>query len=205
MNDKAESARVMPDRVRAFVALRMSAEVEQAVADFIESIQPAGDPSGGGIRWVRRNNLHLTLRFLGREVAAAALEQIDRGLGEIASATAPFTIAVRGAGAFPNLAWPRVIWVGLESPELVALAARVEAAAVEAGLPPERRAFSPHLTIGRVRRLIGWGAIRRAITAAAERDFGRTEAESMILYRSILGTESSTYEELAHYPFGSRA
>lgn len=195
----------MPDRVRAFVALRLSAEVEQAVADFIESIQPPGNPHGGGIRWVRRANLHLTLRFLGREVAAPALEQLDRALGQIASATAPFTIGVRGAGAFPNLAWPRVIWVGLESPELAVLAARVEAAAVEAGLAPERRAFSPHLTIGRVRNFIGWGATRRAIKAAAERDFGRTAAESMILYRSILGTEASTYEELARYPFGGGA
>ncbi len=193
---------MMPDRIRAFVALRLAAEVEQSVASFIESLQ-AANPPHHAIRWVRRSNLHLTVRFLGDRVEAATLERLDRELGLIAAATAPFTVGVRGTGAFPNLARPRVIWAGLESAELVALAGRAELAAIEAGLASEHRAYTPHLTIGRVRDLGGWSEIRPAIEAAADRDFGRSPARSLILYRSMLGVPSATYEELACYPFGS--
>jgi 2'-5' RNA ligase len=191
---------MMPDRIRAFVALPLSDEVEQAVDDFIDSIRPADNPHGS-IRWVRRANLHLTLRFLGDRVAASTLERLDRELVRIADTTASFTVDVRGTGGFPNPARPRVVWVGLASSKMIELARRIEQAAVESGLMPEPRAYSPHLTIGRVRDLGGWSAIRPAIEAAAGRDFGRSPAQSMILYRSILASDSVTYEPLAHYPF----
>jgi len=192
---------MMPDRIRAFVALRLSAEVERAVAEFIESLRPAGN-AHGAMRWVRRTNLHLTLRFLGDRVEASVLERLDGALVRIAATTARFTIGVRGIGAFPNLARPRVVWVGLESAELIALAASIERAAIESGLAPERRSYTPHLTIGRLRDLDQWDAMRPAIEAAASRDFGRSAALSMILYRSILAIDSATHEELAQYSFG---
>jgi RNA 2',3'-cyclic 3'-phosphodiesterase len=192
---------MMPDQVRAFVALRLSAEVEQAVAEFIESLRSAGGPRSA-IRWIPRANLHLTLRFLGDRVEAAILDRLDRTLTQIAAVTRCFTIVARGTGAFPNLTRPRVVWVGLESDELIALAASVERAAIDAGLAPERRPYSPHLTIGRVRDLAGWSPTRPAIEAASDRKFGRTSARSMILYRSILAADSPTYSELARYPFG---
>jgi RNA 2',3'-cyclic 3'-phosphodiesterase len=192
---------MMPDRIRAFVALRLSADAERAVADFIESLRGTGNPRGA-IRWVRRANLHLTLRFLGDRVMASTLERLDRALVRVAATTTCFTIGVRGTGAFPNLTRPRVVWAGLESTALIALAGGVERAAVESGLPPERRAYSPHLTIGRLRDLGEWSEIRPAIEAAAERDFGLSAAESMILYRSMLAIDSATHEELARYPFG---
>jgi RNA 2',3'-cyclic 3'-phosphodiesterase len=192
---------MMPDRIRAFVALRLSADVKRAVADFIEALGPAGN-SCGTVRWVRRADLHLTLRFLGDRVEAETLERLDRALIRIAASTTSFTIRVRGTGAFPDLTRPRVVWAGLESTELIALASRIERGAIESGLAPERRAYSPHLTIGRVRGLGGWSAIRPAIEAAAERDFGHSAAQSMILYRSMLAVDAARYEELARYPFG---
>jgi RNA 2',3'-cyclic 3'-phosphodiesterase len=191
---------MIPDGIRAFVAIRLSAEVEQAVAGFIDSIRPADNPHGS-IRWVRRANLHLTLRFLGDRVAASTLETLDRELLHIATTTSPFAIDVRGTGAFPNLRRSRVLWVGLASTEMIELARRIEHAAVESGLMPEPHAYSPHLTIGRIRDLAGWSELRPAIEKAAERDFGRSAARSMILYRSILASDSATYEPLAHYPF----
>jgi 2'-5' RNA ligase len=195
---------MMPDRIRAFVALRLSAEVERTVEDFIESLQPPGNPRGA-VRWVRRTNLHLTLRFLGDRVEARTLEPLDRALIQIAAATSCFTIGVRGIGAFPHLTRPRVVWAGLQSTELTALAGTIERAVFESGLAPERRAYSPHLTIGRVRDLGGWSEMRPAIEAASERDFGRSEAQSMMLYRSMLAVDSASYEELARYPFGGGA
>lgn len=191
---------MMPHAVRAFVAIRLAGEVERAVAEFADSLRPI---AGSAVRWVRRANLHLTLRFLGDRVDASTLERLDHALARLAATTVPFTITVRGAGAFPNLAHPRVLWAGLESTGLITLADRVERAAVESGLAPEARPYAPHLTIGRVNRLHGWDELRPAIEAAAAREFGASPATAMILYRSMLAVDAATYEELARYSFGS--
>lgn len=194
---------MMPDRVRAFVAIRMAPEVEQAVIDFIASMRTIGKSHRDGVRWIGRANLHVTLRFLGDRVAGSTLDRLDDALGEIATATPCFAIDVRGIGVFPSPGPPRVIWVGLENPNLRTLAAQVEGAAVSAGLAPEERSFTPHLTIGRVRDLTSLNELRHAIEVARNREFGRTHVESLILYRSILGRDAPTYEELGHYRFAS--
>jgi 2'-5' RNA ligase len=175
----------------------MSPEVEDALAGFVEEMRGLAS----GIRWVRRTNLHLTLRFLGDAVDPKRLAALHEKLTEIAARTAPFVIDARGTGAFPNLSRPRVIWAGLIGDELVSLAARVEDAAVDAGFTRERRPYSPHLTIGRVRDLRGWSVARRAIESTAQREFGSSTCESMILYRSVLGQETSTYHELERFDF----
>lgn len=188
----------LPDRIRAFVAIRIDPAVEDALAGFIETLRESSD----GIRWIRRANLHLTLRFLGNEVAAEQLDRLSPALERIAAATVPFVIEVGGTGVFPDPQRPRVVWAGLESDALIELAARVEAAAVEAGFAPERRAFSPHLTIGRVRYPRGWRTVRGAITEASAREFGATRVDAMMLYQSTLGPEASTYTELVRYTLG---
>lgn len=192
---------MMPDGVRAFVALKLTPPVEAAVTDFIASLRAASDAHGDGVRWTSRHKLHLTLRFLGDRVAASSLARLTRALNEIANATADFEIGVRGLGAFPHLSRPRVIWIALESAELAAVAARIERAAIDAGFAPERRTFTPHLTIARMRNFNGWSELRREIEAARDRDFGSTVAQSLILFRSVLG-EPSFYQELAQYRFG---
>ncbi len=149
---------MMPDRVRAFVAIRMDPAVEQAVIDFIASMRTTGKSSCDGVRWVVRANLHVTLRFLGDRAAGTTLDRLDGALGEIATATTCFGIDVRGIGVFPNRRRPRVIWVGLESTTLRTLAAQVEGAAVLAGLAPEERTLHaspddrPHPRLNRLER-----------------------------------------------------
>ncbi|MGH8013053.1 MAG: RNA 2',3'-cyclic phosphodiesterase [Candidatus Binataceae bacterium] len=186
----------LPAQLRAFVALRIDSEVEDALLSFIETLR-AGAP---GVRWMRRSNLHVTLRFLGGAVEASALQVITPRLQSAANETPRFMLSVRGTGAFPNLAHPRVVWVGLHAPELGALAERVEAATVASGWG-EDRPYSAHLTIGRVRDLTGWTGTRRQLEEAASREFGVCPIDAMMLYRSVLGAESARYEELARFPF----
>jgi RNA 2',3'-cyclic 3'-phosphodiesterase len=205
----------LPERVRAFIALRLDAAVEAAIARLTERLStPETGIPADGIRWVRRANLHLTLFFLGPAVPRERLAPIADALGAIAKTTAPFEIAARGVGAFPNPARPRVIWVGLDSvgPDsvgldgggLAALAARVAEAAARCGFAPERRAWSPHLTIGRVRFLRSPGRLRRALGEAADWSFGVSRIERVTLYRSEPGPQWSTYHELAAFPLGVR-
>jgi 2'-5' RNA ligase len=190
----------LPDKIRAFVALRMSAEVESAITELVARLLVLRS----SIRWVRLANLHLTMRFLGDAVDRSMLRGLDQLLNEVAAQTAPFMLNARGTGAFPNLDRPRTIWVGVESEELIQLAQRVEGATAEAGFTPEERPYSPHLTIGRVRDLQGWQRIRQVLSQSAIKDFGSTLIAEMILYRSILGGQASRYEPLARYCFGER-
>ena len=104
------------------------------------------------VNWVEPHNLHLTLKFLGevhdREIAAVC-QAVSRG----AAAVSPFELEVRGAGAFPNSARPRTVWLGagVGAEQMVVLHDRVEAALAELGYREEHRRFQTHLTIGRVR------------------------------------------------------
>lgn len=187
--------------VRAFVAIRMDELVEDAVAAMSETLKRSGD----GVRWVPRANLHITLKFLGPGVDPHRLERFTAGLHEVAMKTAPFEVAARGLGAFPNLEHPRAIFVGLHSVELGALAARVESAAAEYGFAHENRHWRGHLTIGRVRDGRHLNAkMRAALNAAKDTAFGISKIESITVYRSHLAPEGASYEALATFLFHHR-
>lgn len=188
----------LPDKIRAFVAVRLAAQVESEIGAFVETLRRLN----ADISWVGRDRFHVTLRFLGDEFSAQAIPQLSDALARVAAAGAPFEVEARGAGAFPNLERPRVIWIALPSVQLTQLGERVEAAAVDCGLERERRPYSPHLTIGRVRNSRGLSAVRSALLAAADRDFGSSRIETLTLYRSILGNGPATYTELARFPLG---
>jgi RNA 2',3'-cyclic 3'-phosphodiesterase len=189
--------------VRAFVAIRMKDQVEDSIAKMIDELRHPDD----GVRWVPRANLHVTLKFLGPAVDSHRLQQLAAGLHPLATKTAPFELAATGVGAFPNLEHPRAIWVGLhnvESGALAALAARLETVAAEYGFEREKRRWSGHLTIGRVRGESIKGKTRDALNAMREREFGVSRIESLTLYRSHLGPEAASYEALATFLFQSR-
>ena len=183
--------------LRAFVAIRMNQQVEDAVSALSDAIKRPHD----GIRWVPRANLHITLKFLGASVDPLRLERLTAGLHEVAQKTAPFEVAAQGVGGFPHLEHPRAIFVGLHSVELGALAARVETACTEYGFDHENRRWNGHLTIGRVRDSHLTAKTRHALEAANNTEFGTSKIESLTLYRSHLTPESATYEPLATFLF----
>ncbi len=191
-----------PQTVRAFIAVRVDDAVEDAVAALVDELRAA---QGEGVRWVRRGNLHLTLKFLGPAVPIGKLEPLKPMLERVAAESAPFELRVHGVGGFPSLERPRVIWVGLEGEGLQQLAKRVEEAAARCGFEPERRPFTGHLTVGRVNSYRGFEKTRRALSAAADRDFGRSRIDAMTLYRSTLTPEGPVYEPLARYELGGAA
>jgi len=124
--------------VRTFAALA----IPDDVAERLIALQK-GVP---GARWRPRENLHLTLRFFG-ETPEPVADDIDAGLGEAADANPPFELQLKGAGAFGG-ADPHALWIGArETPALTKLAKDCERAARRAGLKPEPRKFSPHVTL----------------------------------------------------------
>jgi 2'-5' RNA ligase len=114
----------------------------------------------GKVSWVKPGNLHLTLKFLGNATPSQAERLLDSLTHKLAKLS-PFQLELRGLGVFPSLRRPRVIWIGVAEGALALreLAQKVEGSAAKAGFPREARAFSPHLTLGRVK--MGEGAGER--------------------------------------------
>jgi 2'-5' RNA ligase len=137
----------MPD-VRTFIAVDLPTGVKLQIGDIISPLRPLCR----SIRWVRADGLHLTLKFLG-QIPEERLPEIFTSLETALSEQPSFHFQLAGMGGFPNLRRPRVLWIGLQAggEQLQGLSRRVEDALIPRGFPPEKRPFSPHLTIGRVR------------------------------------------------------
>ena len=146
-------------------------------------------------RWIPEGDLHLTLAFMGA-TRVDRLSAVEAALGHVADATAPFDIAIRGAGAFGGRGRPRVAWLGIGDGRKAVddLAAAVgRALAMEPGAPPR-----PHLTVAR-------RAPADLAAALSERFADGRPAwtvDELVLYRSHLGPPRSRYEVLSRWPFG---
>ncbi len=136
--------------IRAFIAIGLPANVKAALGDVAAALA-AGVPRGA-VRWVRPEQMHLTLRFLG-DTPIDRLPALAAALDDVAGRQASFVLRLTTTGCFPNARRPRVVWVGLggEAAALAALVAGLNAALGALGLPPENKPFRAHLTLGRVK------------------------------------------------------
>lgn len=138
-------------QVRVFVALDLPQDAKDLLNETMLQLQ-AGLPNG--IRWVRPDGIHLTLKFLG-DVDAGMVEPLLETMGRVATLAEPscFDMQLTRLGMFPNAREPRVLWAGVggDMAALARLQQSVDEAISGLGFPPERRPFRPHLTLGRVR------------------------------------------------------
>ena len=134
--------------MRIFLAVFPPPDVQRAVHAAAEALRQPGD----GVSWVKRENLHYTLRFMG-ELGEDGVRRVKQAAEDAARTGAPFAAALGGWGAFPNARRARVLWAGMiEGGErLAALARALEAGLARRGFDAADHPFSAHLTIGRVR------------------------------------------------------
>jgi 2'-5' RNA ligase len=134
--------------IRIFLAVWLSPELHERTAGFIEKLKPGSS----GVKWSSKEQLHLTLKFLG-EQPPAILEAMHAYLARIAEETPPFTLSLGEGGVFPPRGEPRILWVGLNDgvQPLSDLAAAVDHACTQCRIAKEERPFKAHLTIGRVK------------------------------------------------------
>jgi RNA 2',3'-cyclic 3'-phosphodiesterase len=177
--------------VRIFVAVFPPLEVRSALAAAAREL-----PVVGEVRWIRPENLHLTLKFLGN-VPQEDLSRVAEALEPVRLRHSPFEAGLSGFGAFPSARRARILWVGIgEGTEpLLALARDVEASLEPLGFEREDRAYMPHLTLGRTR---GRPATLEAI--AAPPPVPRFAARNVELVESVLGSAGATYSTLAAFP-----
>lgn len=153
------------------------------------------------VRWVRAEGMHVTLKFLGW-VDGPLLERVHAALATAVPAQPALQVHVRGIGAFPTLRRPRVLWVGLQGAGLVELAAHVDRVVTPLGFEPERRAFTPHITLGRVSSMRGWSHVEELFKAHLDDDFGASGVRAVTVYRSTLRPDGAVYTALWTIPLG---
>jgi len=190
--------------VRAFVAVDLGAPVKTQLGVLQRELK-ARTPAGA-VRWVPPDAVHLTLKFLG-DVPEERVGEIVAALQRVCGPLAPLSFSVAGAGCFPNLRRPNVVWVGVEDPSgaLRALQAAVEKALNPLGFPPENRPFKPHLTLGRTQRNApgeDLHAVGERVGALAVGTLGQVDVREILLMRSDLLPGGARYTPLARILLG---
>lgn len=184
--------------MRTFVAIEISEKARKALAKTIDGLRR----ELGRLAWVKAENLHLTLKFLG-EVGANDVMAIDSALSAVAKETTAFGYEIEGLGVFPDSRRARVLWAGLHGGEkaLPALAGRVDATLAALGFKREKRPFSAHITIARVRRPVAAERLEAALGRYAGEFFGDEWVEGFVLMESTLARGGSIYTPLARFDF----
>jgi len=128
------------------------------------------------------------------------LERVHAALAATLAGAPALKVRACGLGAFPSWRRPRVVWVGLSGDGLVELAASVDTALTPLGFEPERRAFTPHLTLGRVNGLRGWPRLEEVLKAHLSDDFGESAIDAVTVYCSTLQKGGAVYARLWTIP-----
>lgn len=171
---------------------RLFVGVKAEAAAVLQSVMARLGRLGDAVRVVRREQLHVTLKFLGDIDEALAPEFAERLSRSYAAAEA-FDWTLRGIGAFPSPARPSVVWAGAEDGgRFVSLAEAAEEACESLGFAREARPFHPHVTLARV-KFRPPPSLRELIAEEASTVFSPQRAEEVILFRSELGRGGSVY------------
>jgi 2'-5' RNA ligase len=193
--------------MRIFIGIDLEDDIREKIARFLEGVRGFAPEA----RWVRPESLHITLKFIG-EQKPEQVEAISDRLRRVESRA--IEIHLGGHGFFPTAKSPRVFWIGIHaSSELAELAANIDAAVAELGIPREDRPFSPHLTLARGGSGSGspklqksdrpnskFAVLEKRLAAMGNLDFGTLTAREFILYQSQLSPKGSKYTKLQRFP-----
>ncbi|NIM03245.1 RNA 2',3'-cyclic phosphodiesterase [bacterium] len=176
--------------MRTFIAIGISSEVREKIAQ-IQVEFKKGDPD---VKWVEPKNLHITLKFLG-EVSEDKLSGVIEKSKLAVSGISSFRVHLWGLGSFPNLRSPRVVWIGVTEgkAELKNLSERIEENLSHLGFAREKREFSAHLTIGRVRSPRSRGKLVKKIEDWERYDLGEFPVDRILVMESQLSSKGPTY------------
>lgn len=182
--------------MRAFVALEISqAEVLGSLVAFQRELTA----TGADLKTVERENIHFTVKFLGEITQNQACE-VDKRLKKLRLSRAE--VEVKGVGAFPNARRPSVVWAGVppEHEGKVRPIAQAAISALEGIGEQDRRPFTPHLTLARVRSVRGTGELASLLQHNSDRLFGEVGLAELKLKSSVLGSRGPTYTDIGVYP-----
>jgi len=197
------------ESLRLFLALDLppdiNSEVERITARLQDLIR--------GVRWVKSDGVHLTLKFLGN-VNECDIVRIDSALRPLCNREAPFNLTPDQLGFFPPSRRPRVIWLGVKGDlkRLSELHAMLEKSCSSLGFEADKRLFSPHVTLGRVRHPQEMGSLEEVKKRFADinknikiKDFGHFQINNLFLYSSELKRDGAVHTKLRAFPLNRNA
>lgn len=186
-------------QMRLFVAVNFPDQAKAKLGSIVKELRRL--PSD--LKWVDEQNVHLTIQFLGN-VPETLVSAIVDNLNCSVAGIAPFKINLGGVGVFRSVERPRVLWMGIsgDTAALARLHAEVQEGLGQLGFEPERRRFSPHLTLGRVRSPLGFSAIieRAKELVAKKGELGLINVASIELMLSELSSRGPKYTVLSRIP-----
>lgn len=185
--------------MRLFIGIGLPDDCRDAILRAISPVRERGGP----VSWTRSENLHLTLKFLG-EIPGDRVEELGGLMAGAAAEVRPFDLVLEGAGGFPSMSSPRILWVGAREPldPVRKLHQNMENVLSGAGFPREGRPYHPHVTVGRVRKRLPGGWTERIAAALSGKRFGTAHAGSYQLYESRLSATGAVYTVLRDIPLG---
>jgi 2'-5' RNA ligase len=178
--------------IRSFIAIDIPESIRQQLDDLVTKLRQ----NQADVKWVKSKSIHLTLKFLGN-VEEDRIPKIINIIQNVVEDFKPFTISIEGTGTFPNDRRPRVLWIGVQkgSKTLVPLVSDLNSKLTALGFEREKRSYSPHLTLGRVRSPKGIDIVVDKLhsTAFQESDF---LCEDILLMKSDLRPEGAVHTVL---------
>jgi len=186
------------EQVRSFIAIELPDELKLGLAQLETQLKMSKQP---WVKWVDPYSIHLTLKFLG-SIAVDRISEITSAMEEAIQGISPFHLEVKDLGVFPNLRRVQVIWVGLsgEVDKLSQLQQYLESNLTRLGFAPERRPFTPHLTLARLRNRASLDERQSVGQLIATTRFETTytiKVDAISLMRSQLTREGAIYSRIS--------
>jgi RNA 2',3'-cyclic 3'-phosphodiesterase len=184
--------------IRSFLAFELPPDIKRMVKDISEDIRR----TRLDLKWVKVDNIHLTVVFMGN-IRSEDVRAIGEEAGDVCVGFEPFEIALKGLGVFPNTRRPRVLWLGLEieTERISSFRDSLQERLLDFGVREEKRAFTPHLTLGRFRKPEMYDPLLGDIIsryADIKSPVGRLE--ELVMFKSELRPGGAEYTKLKSFP-----
>ena len=185
--------------MRSFLAAKIPDNIKNKIGDFIEELKHGKD----NVKWVNPENIHITIYFFG-ELNEEDYLTLSKELPLMGDISLPFEVSIKTISAFPDPKRPRVIWCGVEDRSNILKKANDFVKDIvknnNLNVEIEKREYSPHLTIGRVKGRYSNLLVKKIISAES-REFGSFTIDELILFRSTLTRSGPIYEIIERFPF----
>lgn len=184
--------------IRSFLAFELPPEIKEQIGTVSKELKKSALP----VRWVKVDNIHLTIIFLG-SVNEDAIDDIKEKVHRVVKGFSVFKTRLSGIGVFPNWRRPRVIWVGLngETERLSRFRDELQTELKVFGIREEKRPFSPHLTIGRFKGILDWDEeLKLILDKYHDISSDLQHLNELILFKSALKPDGPVYTKMAVWP-----
>ena len=187
-------------QIRSFIAIELSPSLRQ----HIEKIQNELKKATTDVRWVRSEGIHLTLKFLGA-IDEERIDEIGDTIEGCLADKTVFAVTVGSLGAFPSREHPKVVWLGIEDESGVLLKVQqtIDRRLTSLGCTAEKRTFSPHLTLGRIKSPKGKRTVRQRLATTEEYECGTFAVKEIFLFKSDLTPSGAVYTKLKSFALRS--